>query len=164
VELRIKGMENLAEIRMRKGDEKGADAIRQISKAETNQRDWKTIKQLFKPQLHSGINSIKIPHLNKDNVETDDPAEAVSWKRVTDPSHVEEKLIAWNTTHFGQAQGTLFTTSPLQEHFQYEGVSKAVDQLLKGGDKFLGTHRWNCRSKNPLTTSWKQKDSTRNEL
>jgi hypothetical protein len=136
VELRIKGMQQLAEIRMRDKDEAGAEAIRQISKAKANQRDCKTIKHLFKPQFHSGINSIEIPHLNQHNEETDNPDEAISWKRVTDPSQVEENLLCRNITHFGQAQGTLFTKSPLQEHFQYKGASKAVNLLLNGEINF----------------------------
>jgi hypothetical protein len=111
---------------MRDKDETGAEAIRQILKAESNQRDLKTIKHLFKSQFHSGINSTEIPHLNKRNEETDNMDEVISWKRVADPS------LSRNITHFGQAQGTLFTKSRLKEHFQYKGVSKAVSLLLNG--------------------------------
>jgi hypothetical protein len=86
--------------------------------------------------LHEIYNSIEIPHLNQHNEETDNPDEAISWKRVTDLSQVEENLLCRSIAHFGQAQGTLFTKSPLQEHFQYEGVSKAVNLLLNGEINF----------------------------
>jgi hypothetical protein len=88
------------------------------------------IQNVLKPQQHSGITSIKIPHLNSSNEETKDPDEAVRWTRVTDPSTIEDKLLSRNIRHFGRAQGTLLTSPELQEQFIYEGVTNAVNLLL----------------------------------
>jgi hypothetical protein len=84
-------MKQLAEIKYREGDEEGAKVIHQISKAEKSKRDWKTIQTVLKPQYHSGLTSIEIPHLNDRNEETDDPEEAATWQRVDDPSMIEDK-------------------------------------------------------------------------
>jgi hypothetical protein len=45
---------------------------------------------------------------------------------------VEDKLLTRNIQHFGQAQGTLFASQVMQEHYLYEGVCQAVDVLLQG--------------------------------
>jgi hypothetical protein len=59
VELRAKGMKQLAEIKQRQGDEAGAKIITQISKAEESKLDWQTIQKVLKPQYHSGLTSIE---------------------------------------------------------------------------------------------------------
>jgi hypothetical protein len=45
---------------------------------------------------------------------------------------IEECLLARNIAHFGQAQGTLFTTQRLQDLFGYCGVNKTVEKLFQG--------------------------------
>jgi hypothetical protein len=57
-------MKQLAEIKLQEGDEAGARIIYQISKAEESKRDWKIIQNILKPQHHTGLMSIEIPHLN----------------------------------------------------------------------------------------------------
>jgi hypothetical protein len=88
IELRAKGMKQLAEIKSREGDKTGANIIQQISKAEESKRDWKIIQQVLKPQHHSGLTSIEIHHLNDKNEEADNPEEAVTWQRVSEPAMV----------------------------------------------------------------------------
>jgi hypothetical protein len=130
--LRAKGMQQLAELRLKEGNKVAAKAINQISKAETNRQDWKVIQKTMKPHYHSGLTTIKIPHLNNKHEETENPDEAVSWKRVTDPSLIEDRLLTRNIKHFGQSQGSLFTSRQIQDKFDYEGVNKAVELLLQG--------------------------------
>jgi hypothetical protein len=65
------------------------------------------------------------------NEETDNPEETMTWKRISDPSLVEEKLLLRNIKHFGQAQGSMFVLPELQDQFDYEGVTKAVELLLQ---------------------------------
>lgn len=42
----------------------------------------------------------------------EDPKECQQWRTITDPNEVEHYLMLRNRIHFGQAQGTPFTTSP----------------------------------------------------
>jgi hypothetical protein len=60
----------------------------------------------------------------------------VTWKRNTDPTEIEDKLLERNIKHFGQADGTLFTTDYFKSDFTYEGVSSSVNRLLAGDYTF----------------------------
>ena len=94
--------------------------------------DWKTIKQTLRPIVRSGISSVEVPNLDENGSPTDDPDRAVSWKRLTDPTDIEERLLDRNIKHFGQAEGTLFTTNDITKHFEYEGTTTDVRNLLEG--------------------------------
>jgi hypothetical protein len=47
----------------------------------------------------------------------------------TCPEAIIDKLLEWNIKHFGQTQGSPFTTSPLVEKFSYDGITPQVTQL-----------------------------------
>ena len=49
-----------------------------------------------------------------------------------DPKDVEEAIILRNIKHFGQAEGTPFTTRDLTDIFGPNGDSQATDDLLRG--------------------------------
>jgi hypothetical protein len=63
VELRLKGMKQLVEIRQREGNKTAAKAIQKRTKAEENKHDWKVIQEALKPMHHSGISYIEVPPL-----------------------------------------------------------------------------------------------------
>jgi hypothetical protein len=118
-ELRIKGMQQLKEIRARSGQEEKAKAIQKISNKESNRKDWQQIRQVMKPQERSNLNTIEIPMQDKDGEMTDDPDKAVTWQQVTDPVSIENKLKERNIRHIGQAEGTLFLTRFFNFHLNY---------------------------------------------
>jgi hypothetical protein len=72
-EFRIKGMKQLAEIRLRLGDEANEKIIQKICKAEANKCNWKEIQRVLKPHQQLGIAMIEVPHLNHMNEKTDNP-------------------------------------------------------------------------------------------
>jgi hypothetical protein len=45
---------------------------------------------------------------------------------------VEECILARNVKHFGQAEGSLFTTTVITKLLDYEGTSPQVANLLRG--------------------------------
>jgi hypothetical protein len=104
----------------------------QISKHEQYINQWKRINPVFHPNHHSSLHTIGVPHLDHHNEPTDDPDAAASWSTITDPLLIEERLLARNITHFGQTEGTLFTTKRLQELFGYSRVNEATEHLLNG--------------------------------
>jgi hypothetical protein len=118
-------------IRAREGNVQQAKAIQQISKKEEARRRWKNIKQALKPSTKSELNTIEIPLCDKYGKATDEPDKAVAWRRITEPSEIENTLLERNIKHFGQAEGTIFTNSEFQETFSYEGTSPAVELLLE---------------------------------
>jgi hypothetical protein len=86
-------MQHLKEIRARMGQEQQAIAIKKISDIESSRRDWQQIRLVMKPQEKSNLNTIEIPIRDKDGKITDDPKKAASWRRVTDPTLIEDKLL-----------------------------------------------------------------------
>ena len=131
-ELRKNGLQHLKAIRTEKGQKKEAKIIQKIANCEMKRADWKTIKQTLRPIVRSGISSVEVPNLDENGSPTDDPDRAVSWKRLTDPTDIEERLLDRNIKHFGQAEGTLFTTNDITKHFEYEGTTTDVRNLLEG--------------------------------
>jgi hypothetical protein len=52
---------------------------------------------------------VKIP-----DPETDNPKTATNWTTITDPLLVEQKILARNQRHFGQASTTPLATAEIQ--------------------------------------------------
>jgi hypothetical protein len=102
------------------------------SKQEIYQKQLQHINPTFHPPTKSSLNTLEVPDKDQNQVPTLDPEAAVTWKTITDPIEIEEKLLARNIAHFGQSEGTLFTTQRLQQRFGYCSVSHQVDNLLKG--------------------------------
>jgi hypothetical protein len=94
--------------------------------------DWEKIRNTFNPYNRSGLCTLEVPLYDAQGNATNDPDEAVSWKRVCDPRQIEECLLARNIKHFGQAEGSLFTRPDIRKLFKYEGISDNVNKLLKG--------------------------------
>ena len=54
-------------------------------------------------------------------IELEDPKSCTSWEMITDPTAIEYYLQLRNRRHFGQAQGTPFTTPPLSQDLDWGG-------------------------------------------
>jgi hypothetical protein len=155
-ELRHQGMLSLKEARLKEGNIEAAEIIRKIirhemhnddlaiiralknpkgpkplSKQELYIKQWQSINPVFHPPQQSGIKTIDIPHLDVNKQPANDPENTYTWKNISDPILIEEKLLARNIAHFGQAQGTLFTTSRLQQLFGYGGVAPSAEDHMK---------------------------------
>jgi exonuclease III len=79
----------------------------------------------IKPKSSGGLTMVKIP-----NPETDNPKTATAWTTITDPIIVEQKILARNQRHFGQAAPTPLATAELQRLLSFGGTSSLSDQLL----------------------------------
>ena len=79
----------------------------------------------IKPKSSGGLTMVKIP-----NPETDNPKTATAWTTITDPVLVEQKILARNQRHFGQAAPTPLATAELQRLLSFGGTSSLSDQLL----------------------------------
>jgi hypothetical protein len=77
----------------------------------------------------SSLNTIDVPYKDENSQLTDDPENACIWATISDPVIIEERLLARNISHFGQAEGTLFTTQQFQQMFGYSGTTKKANQL-----------------------------------
>jgi hypothetical protein len=79
-----------------------------------------------------GISNIEIQDENAEGEPTSDPDAATTWKRIYDPTQIEDHILKRNITHFGQADGTLFTRQDMLQSFDYEGISNNVTDLIEG--------------------------------
>jgi hypothetical protein len=75
----------------------------------------------------SNLKMIEVPYLEADHQPTDNPEEASIWRTIHDPVQIEEKLLARKIAHFGQAEGTIFTTKRLQSLFGYSGTTPTAE-------------------------------------
>jgi hypothetical protein len=85
---------------------------------------------MFHTTHRSSLNTIEVPYRDENSQPTEDPDRAATWQTISDPLLIEERLLARNIAHFGQAQGTLFTTNYFQNLFGYSGVTSETEHLL----------------------------------
>jgi hypothetical protein len=155
-ELRRRGLLSLKEIRKQEVNMEVAEIIRKIIRHELNNNDlaivralknpkgnppptkqelylkqWQLINPAFHPNQRSSLNTIDVPYLDENKQPTNDPDKAAIWTTISDPMEIEERLLACNISHFGQAQGTLFTTTRMQQLFGYSGVTPTADEFRK---------------------------------
>jgi hypothetical protein len=131
-QLRKQSLEQNQERHTSRGAQKEAAIVRKISNKEMKKADWAKLRGLFNPKPKSGLSNVEIPHKDIDGKETSNPDKAISWKRVTDPTSIEECLLNRNIKHFGQAEGSFFTRANVLELFDYEGTSSHVTNLIQG--------------------------------
>jgi hypothetical protein len=97
-----------------------------LSKHELYIRQWQSINPAFHKLTKSSLKTIDIPHLDDNLQPTEDPDKAHRWTTITDPVI----LLARNNAHFGQAEGTLFTTQRFQNMFGYGGTTDTAEKFL----------------------------------
>jgi hypothetical protein len=102
--------------------------LKQLRKAEEIKKMFQKLQILRKSKVRSGITRIEIPE--DDN---DDPKTCKRWKVVDIPSEILTHLQNRNRKHFGQAQGSPFTTPPLSDDLGFTGGNKCADIILQGG-------------------------------
>jgi hypothetical protein len=62
----------------------------------------------------------------------EDPKTCTVWKEISEPSELEYYIMLRNRLHFGQAEGTPFTTQPLKESIDWTATSQDSELLLSG--------------------------------
>ena len=111
-----------------------ARAIQRLIQAESQRKVYKKIQYLrTRDDEISGINAIKIPktvplHDSESIKKLPDTAE--HWESVTVPSEIEKLLMSRNRQHFGQAEGTPFTTSPINADLGYKADGYSAELIL----------------------------------
>jgi hypothetical protein len=87
----------------------------------------------------SGFTSIEVPsswppaHSHLPNAQAlPDPKKATEWKTVDLPDEIVYYLLLRNRRHFGQAQGTPFTTPTFTTHIDWAASTKTSELILNG--------------------------------
>jgi hypothetical protein len=123
-ELREEYLEVSHEIAINEGNMAKAEAVRKIGNKERQARCWRIFKLLHQgKQAQGGITHVLVP-------EKIDGEEFLH--RIYEKSKVDTTLLHRNITHFSQAEGTPFTTSPLLDILGDDGCTPAALQILEG--------------------------------
>eukprot|EP00957_Ditylum_brightwellii_P077462 5885878-Ditylum_brightwellii.AAC.1 len=100
---------------------------------------WKKIKFADKRSQDNNIMLVQIPASWPDadtnispQVQLEDPESAITWRLVELPNEIFHYLTICNRHHFGQAMETLFTISPLNQHFDWAANSIMSELVLQG--------------------------------
>jgi hypothetical protein len=117
-----------------------ASIIRKISRQESGTAAWRALAfTLNENNIHQKLDRLDIPEdwpaaHTETSAETilADPKMTTEWRTITNPLDIEYFLLLRNRTHFGQAQGTPFTISPLKELIDWTASSEASEEILSG--------------------------------
>lgn len=102
--------------------------LKQIKQAENRKQIFRKLTALRSPNIRQGVTRIEIP-AHPDH----DPKTCSDWQTVDVPHDILRLLQERNRKHFGQAQGTPFTTPPLSEQLGYSSAdSPFAEQILRG--------------------------------
>ena len=115
------------EISGKKSDAATATILRRLQKAEEIKRLFAKLRSFRIKDTRRGVTAIEIPL----HPETD-PKTCNEWQTIEVPSEIVEHLQTRNKAHFGQAQGTPFTTPPLANDLGFCGDKSGAEQILQG--------------------------------
>ena len=100
-------------------DQQKAKIVKQIKRAETLAKNHRILKRHTDNNKAGCVTYVKVPY----NPSADKNDEKTEWQEVHDIEGMEAAIIEEGKEHFAQAEGTPFTTKPLLEFFQYNGLS-----------------------------------------
>ena len=121
---RVECNKTIASINAITGKTTKEKALKAIVSAEEMEKVWNKIGNADKKYESGSITPLWIPvtwpssDCDKDQIRAlDNPKEAHHWRTVETPREIAFYLKLRNRLHFGQAKGTPFTISPLEEEF-----------------------------------------------
>jgi hypothetical protein len=106
---------------------KKAKILRNLKKAEEMKHLFQKLQTLRNVRKNSGITRIEVP--TRPN---EDPKKCSDWKIIDVPTEILHHLQTRNRKHFGQAQNTPFTTTPLSEELGFTGDTEIANDILHG--------------------------------
>lgn len=100
-------------------------------RAHEQQQHFKKLKQIFKPNKSGGLSYILVPEQFSLEDFPYDPSNVESWEPIHDQEKIQQYIQHQNLVHFGQAQGTPFTTPPLDK-LTWQANSIEAKEILRG--------------------------------
>jgi len=139
-ELRSKEQCIAIEKALESGKKDKAAIISNIKKQEARRHTWQTLRFVKQQQgTTQRVDRIDIPaswpepnQSAQHPTTLEDPKSCHTWRTIKKPEDIEYYLQLRNREHFGQAQGTPFTESPLAEALNWQANTELDDKLLDG--------------------------------
>ena len=98
-----------------------------------DQKLYNTLRHHFHPEHRSGITHLMLPDKDIHGQSTSDVDKAAEWRVESQPEQVLHHLFERNIAHFGQANGTPFTVSPLVDQLGYTGMTSIGTDIIQHG-------------------------------
>jgi hypothetical protein len=124
--------------RSRLGQADEAKVMKAILHKEKQSQRWARISRMQGIKRSKGISSLQIP-ASWPTTEAgflaappENPKTCSTWRTVSTPAEIEFYIQMRNRLHFGQSQGTPFTTSPLAQRYDWAANSPEAERTLDG--------------------------------
>jgi hypothetical protein len=114
------------------GNKSAEQHYKSMAHAENSRETFRILRNIVKPEDRSGIRQIDIPQRDASGKIQQTTQGTDKMITISDPQEVEQAIIRRNIKHFGQADGTPFTSQALIDIFGRDGDSKATEELLQG--------------------------------
>jgi hypothetical protein len=105
----------LSEAELSGDDKKVERRLTILIRAHTQKQHFSRLKQIFKPNSTGGLSYILVPENFSIDQYPYEPTAVQRWESVHDHDMLQTFIQKRNLQHFGQAQGTPFTTDPLNK-------------------------------------------------
>jgi hypothetical protein len=109
-------------------DPKEALKWKNIQRAEEIKAMYRKLRFIRRDSTQqSGLSFIEVP-----TNPSDDPKKCTDWTKIDNPQEITQYLLERNQKHFGQAQGTPFTTFPLNVEIDFSASTNISELILQG--------------------------------
>ena len=130
-------LEELAELKGAEGEEEVAKAVKEINRRECQAREAWRIREATKGRRATELPEVQVPsgETEVDEMwevikgEGEDPKE---WETVRGAEEVDAVMTPWCAKHFGQAEGTPFTTGRWPKELDIGEEKNVVEQIIAG--------------------------------
>lgn len=106
-------------------------AVERLKQAKALSKTYRKLLLLKKTNASAGITELQVPLDTTINPRECNP-NADHWRTKQVPAEIEQLLLSQNGKHFGQADGTPFTTGTLNTALGYHGYGPVAELILEG--------------------------------
>jgi hypothetical protein len=106
--------------------------LKVLIRAHAQKQHFRHLKNIFKPQEAGGLAYILVPRNFTIDQYPYDPQHVEEWEPIHDPAKLQEYIQHRNIQHFGQADGTPFTTPPLDSKLQWHADTIEAQEIMEG--------------------------------
>ena len=131
-EMRNEHLLEAATAAAKRGKKSEAQHYKSMAYAKNSRETYQILRNIVKPEDRSSIRQIDIPQRNETGKIMKTKENTDKLITILHPKEVENTIIQRNITHFGQADGTPFTTKDITNIFAKDGNTQATDNLLRG--------------------------------
>jgi hypothetical protein len=139
LEIRHAEMEAKSNLPLESGQQAKKKHLAALRATEAHAAMYRKVKAVRGKHNKSSFTSIEVPstwpsaHTETENLQDlPNPKEATNWKTIDLPDEIVYYLLTRNRLHFGQAQGTPFTTPQFTREIDWQASTDSSELILRG--------------------------------